>query len=558
MSEINPPQSNPQIQLLASPFPQLNTPPWLTEAVLIAQLWHSTGLLKLLQESVQVPRGRAGTYEVCDFTLLLLAYAASHETSLKDFRAGLAPYAGPLASLWQRASLPSASALSRFLAQVGPAPVAALGQLLFRDLVGHGIQQQAMGGLLDRQGQRHLLFDVDATIEAVRQRSLVSSEDRPPPQRRRARACAPGYKGRKRGELVHSRVVLQQAHTREWLGTFGAPGNPDLWGTLRCAAAHILQYLKSHGLEPSCGLVRQDGAYGYAQGASILAREFGLGYLMRCADYRLLEHEPVVACLLKDQPERFEQLDTGTVREVYDVGLVEWRAGSDADVCVATRLVVTATAAPTRGKPRVGKLRDGKVYELFVTDRAPEGLLATDLLSLYFGRGGFEGSLAEEDREADPDHWLSNHPYGQGFWQLLSQAVWNLRLRLGFSQAPAALRCTLWAEALSPQGEGVPPATPPYPPRKPPQGRLLRGKPLLRAVPPHLEKGVRSPPMSLAQFPNLPLPLQGTSLPWGPILKGSLLRLPCVRQQLTGKASSQGRTSSGRLRVSLPVLLARS
>jgi hypothetical protein len=468
MAEINLSQSNPQVQLLASPFPRLNTPPWLTEALLIAQLWHSTGLLQQLQDSVQVPRGRAGTYEVCDFTLLLLAYATSHEPSFNDFRVRLSPYIAPLAFLWQRAGLPSASALSRFLADIDATPVAALDRLLFQDLLQHGISGSAIGGLLDRQGQRQLLFDVDATVEAVRQRSLVCSKDRPPPQRRRSRACAPGYRGRKRGELVHSRVVVQQAHTREWLGSFGAPGNPDLWGSLRCAASHILQYLQSHGLAPSCGLVRQDGAYGYAQGACILAREFGLGYLMRCADYRLLDHASVVACLRKDQPEVFAQLDTGTVPEIYDVGLVEWHAGGDAAVGVPTRLVVTATPAPEQGKPRVGKLRDGKVYELFVTDRAPEGLLATDLLSLYFGRGGFEGSLAEEDREADPDHWLSNHPDGQAFWQLLAQQVWNLRLRLGFSQELAALRCTLWAEAQRPQGEGVPPGTAPLSPQQAP------------------------------------------------------------------------------------------
>ncbi len=455
MSEINPSQSNPRVLLLANPEPQLTPPPWLAEAILIAQLWSSSGLLKQLQDSVQVPRGRAGTYEVCDFILLLLAYSVSHEHSLKDFRTRLSPYVGPLASLWERASLPSASALSRFLADVDKDSLKALGQLLFQDLLGHGIGGEGMGGLLDRLGQRHLLFDIDATVESIRQRSLVSGEDRPPPRRRRSRACAPGYKGRKRGELVHSRVVVQQAHSREWLGSFGTPGNSDLWGNLRRAGSQILQYLKSHGLEAYQGLVRQDGAYGYAQGAFILAREFGLGYLMRCADYRLLEDDRVVACLLKNQPEVFEQLDTGTVRDVYDVGLVEWRAGSDAAVCLPTRLVVTSTPAPEHGKPKVGKLRDGKVYELFVTDRAPEGLIATDLLSLYFGRGGFEQTLAEEDMEVDPDHWCSNHPYGQEFWQLLAQHVWNLRLRLGLAEEPEALRCTLWAEALNGEGGGT-------------------------------------------------------------------------------------------------------
>lgn len=37
------------------------------------------------------------------------------------------------------------------------------------------------------------------------------------------------------------------------------------------------------------------------------------------------------------------------------------------------------------------------------------------------------------------------HPYGQEFWQILSQWVWNWRLWAGFAHQPQPLRQTIWA-----------------------------------------------------------------------------------------------------------------
>jgi hypothetical protein len=75
------------------------------------------------------------------------------------------------------------------------------------------------------QGLDFLVFDVDGTREAARQRALPKSPDRPPPQRRLRPLCAPGYTGRKRGEVVRTRTTTLQAHTHQWLGSFGNPGN---------------------------------------------------------------------------------------------------------------------------------------------------------------------------------------------------------------------------------------------------------------------------------------------------------------------------------------------
>lgn len=57
-------------------------PTWFAEALLLGQYWQHCGLLERLQQQAHVNRGRMGKYEVCDFVLLLLAYAVSGLTSV--------------------------------------------------------------------------------------------------------------------------------------------------------------------------------------------------------------------------------------------------------------------------------------------------------------------------------------------------------------------------------------------------------------------------------------------------------------------------------------------
>jgi hypothetical protein len=99
----------------------------------------------------------------------------------------------------------------------------------------------------------------------------------------------------------------------------------------------------------------------------------------------------------------------------------------------------------------VGVLREGQVYELFYTSLPQEAFLPSDVLDLYFQRGGFESSLADEDQEEDADRWCSGTPWGQECWQILAQWVWNLRLELSQRAWPTQLRTTQLAQALTPE-----------------------------------------------------------------------------------------------------------
>ncbi len=151
-----------------------------------------------------------------DFVAVLFGYAISGERTLEAFYEAVHPFAVLFMALFGRASLPAASTLSRFLAALPAEPVEALRTLFLEDLLVRRLSTEEQdAGLWDRQGNRWMVFDVDGTREAARQRALPQRPDRPAPQRRLRPLCAPGYTGRKRGEVVRTRTMILQAHTHQ-------------------------------------------------------------------------------------------------------------------------------------------------------------------------------------------------------------------------------------------------------------------------------------------------------------------------------------------------------
>jgi len=116
-----------------------------------------------------------------------------------------------------RDRLPSRSALSRFLAALTAAPIEALRTLFLDDLLSRPLStdfnEKQTGGLADRAGNTWVVFDLDGTREAARQRALPQTVGLPPAFRRLDAVCAPGYTGRKRGQVVRTRTVISQAHS---------------------------------------------------------------------------------------------------------------------------------------------------------------------------------------------------------------------------------------------------------------------------------------------------------------------------------------------------------
>jgi hypothetical protein len=431
------------VQIQTSPESVPSTPSWLGEVAIMANYLTQLGLLEKIVERVRFARARFGIYDTIDFLVVLIGYAISSEPTLERFYERVHPFAQTFMALFGREQLPSRSALSRFLGAIDQSALEALRNLFQEDLLSRPLtqsNQEQQAGLQDRCGHRWLVFDADGTRQAARQRALPRTEALPSGHRRLKWVCAPGYTGRKRGEVVRTRTVLLQAHTHQWLATFGNIGNGDYRGELLRVMAVLKAYASRAHLTLGSILLRLDGLYGDWAILIDLAKS-GLCYLTRGKDYGLLDHPGVAARLAQPPDNVSTHPETGTARALFDLPKIKLAGTS-----LTTRLIVaTHPAGPT--KASIGITRQGVVYELFVTALPSDGFTAADVVELYLHRGAFETVLGDEDQEQCSDRWVSYSPVGQEMWQILSQWIWNLRLELGHCLHPTPLRVTEMAEA---------------------------------------------------------------------------------------------------------------
>jgi len=413
------------------------TPSWFGEIALIIPYLRKQGVLSAISSQVRLARRRFGHYEVIDFLAVLFGYAISGERTLEAFYERLLPLAQPFMALFDRERLPSRSALSRFLASLTWEATEALRTLFLADLLARPLDKERhTGKLVDRAGNERVVFDIDGTRETARQRALPKTEELPAPQRRLNKVCAPGYTGRKRGEVVRTRTVVSQTHSYQWLGSFGNRGNGLYREELRRALAAIGGYLEAHHLSPSCALLRLDGQYGTG---AVIADLAGFSFVTRGKDYTVLDRPEVQSRLHLPADQQFSRSESGVVRQLYDCPDVP--VGPKGVRC----RVVVATHPAAEKKSRIGRTRKGVVYELFFTHLPQDAFTASDVVALYLHRGAFEPVLADEDQEQDPDRWCSHAPAGQEAWQIVSQWVWNLRLELGHVLEPTPMRTTEFA-----------------------------------------------------------------------------------------------------------------
>jgi hypothetical protein len=354
-------------------------------------------------------------------------------------------------ALFGRSRLPAASTLSRFLAALPAEPVEALRTLFLEDVLARRLSPEEQdAGLWDRQGNRWLVFDVDGTREAARQRALPQTPDRPAPQRRLRPLCAPGYTGRKRGEVVRTRTTVLQMHTHQWVASFGNPGNGQYREELRRAKAAIQTSIQAHCLPAERTLLRLDGQYGTGAVVSDVA---GCSYVTRGKDYGLLKRADIQARFHLPADQLLTSAESGVCRTLYDCP--DQRLSQDGPL---VRIIVATYPAPTKKKKKrqVGLIRNGVVSELFMTNLPQSAFTASDVVSLYLHRGSFETALEDEDQELEPDRWWSYATWGQEAWQIINQWTWNLRLELGHQLVPEPVRTTEFAPALPEQNEPSP------------------------------------------------------------------------------------------------------
>jgi hypothetical protein len=254
-------------------------PCWFGEVVLIISYLRKQGILSAIAKHVRFARRRFGHYEVIDFVAVLFGYAISGERTLEAFYETLLPHASTFMALFNRQRLPARSTLSRFLAALPKEATEALRTLFLDDLLSRRLgNERQTGALVDREGFERVVFDIDGTREAARQRALPQTEELPPALRRLDEVCAPGYTGRKRGEVVRTRTAVSQAQSYQWLGSFGNKGNGLYREELRQAVSAIGRYLAAHQLPQDRALLRLDGQYGTG---AVLADLAGFSFVMR-------------------------------------------------------------------------------------------------------------------------------------------------------------------------------------------------------------------------------------------------------------------------------------
>jgi len=351
-----------------------STPSWFGEVALIIPYLRKQGVLSAINSQVRLAR-RCGHYEVIDFLAVLFGYAISGERTLEEFYERLLPLEHPFMALFDRQRLPSRSALSRFLASLTWAATEALRTLFLADLLARPLDKERhTGQLVDRAGNEHVVFDIDGTRQAARQRALPKAEALPPAQRRLNQVCAPGYTGRKRGEVVRTRTVVSQAKSYQWLASFGNRGNGLYREELRRALTAIRGYLQAHLLSPNSALLRLDGQYGTG---AVIADLAGFSFVMRGKDYTVLDRPEIQSRLHLPADQQFSRSESDLVRQLYDCPDVA--VGPEGVRC----RVVVATHRATEKKSRIGHTHNGVVYELFFTQLPQDAFTASDVLALY-------------------------------------------------------------------------------------------------------------------------------------------------------------------------------
>jgi hypothetical protein len=457
--------TDPVVQIQVDPTNAPSTPPWFGEVAVMAYALQRDGRLKAIEQRVRFVRARMGKYELIDFVAMLIGYAVSGERTLQAFCERVQPFAAAFMALFGRADLPTAATLSRYLAALDQSCVEALRTVFLEDLLARSPFGTPPGGLWDRLGERWLLMDVDGTKQTARQRALPTTPDLPQAHRRFDRVCAPGHLGRKRGEVVRTRTTILQAHTHQWLGTFGNPGNGQYRSELKLASAVIATYARALSFPLSRVVIRLDGLYGNAAPlADLLANDpgEGPGVIVRGKAYHLLDLPAIQHRLQRPADQVTLHPESGARRALYDCGLVQLApAGPSMRLLLATHPALSS-------RPPVGKVRERTVYEQFFTTLPFPAFTPADVLDLSLHRGSFETVLADEDEEQAADRWVSRTQWGQEFWQIINQWIWNLRLELGQQVQATTMRITDLAYSTSRDPSASPPEDDPPPDGTPP------------------------------------------------------------------------------------------
>ena len=429
-------------------------PDFLTDGAILVEGLEGPGVVREVAERLRVRR-EGGYHGVDIVVFLVLLFAARERLSIKEFGELTRLHRRQLGALASRKMLPSPPSVSRVLAAVDDASLREFTPWLLLegadalDCLGHPSVT-----MRDCRGQSWHVFDFDPTVTVLRQRALPEGDDLPV-ARRRSDEAAPGYPGRKRGDVQMSRATLQHAGSGLWLGIWTQPGN----GSWRLASAAAIETVartcRVLGHDTQRALIRVDGAAGNTPFIAA-CRAAKVSYLTRSAHYTLLQ-DPAIAAYL-DAADWFavEDSRSGPTRHAVDLG---WHVlpsksldeNSEPFEPVKSRIVVSRF--PSKGARGSGWFDGGWCYEMYLTDLPADVMPAPEVVTCYYQRTGIENRFRQEDRELGLDRIFSYHIPGQNLANLVGLLVWNLRICRGLTLAQTLPELPAQAPRVAPPNQ---------------------------------------------------------------------------------------------------------
>ncbi|MDP1569244.1 MAG: hypothetical protein Q8L86_04505 [Vicinamibacterales bacterium] len=386
---------------------------------------------------------REGGYAGIDALMFLLYYFGSGlRLGVKEFGVRARECRARLAAVGDRRLLPTQASMSRILGAVDLETAQDFGGWLLRQAPASATVLQHPSVLTrDATGRGWHVFDWDPTVTTLRHRALPVLEGTPDARRRSKALAAPGYSGRKRGDVQFSRGTLQHAGSGLWLGIEMGPGNGSIRESFQAALGQVVATCEQAGIARERCILRADGAAGNVPFITACI-EVEVGYITRLARYQFLEDASIIAHLNSATWFDVPSSGSGPTRQAADLGRVTLepaqgtlRADGSPFEPVEVRVVVSRFPSRTEEGRGAGVVIDGWQYELYGTDLDLAAWPEAEVVAGYYGRIGQENRFHQEDRELGLDRIFSYHLPGQYLATLAGLFVWNFNICRGMDLA---------------------------------------------------------------------------------------------------------------------------
>jgi len=250
----------------------------------------------------------------------------------------------------------------------------------------------------------------------------------------------PGYKGRKRGDIVFRRAAVEHSGSGLKIHAHLSEGNGDKAEDFGLALDSIVATAERIGHPLERVLVRMDGKHGNVPWFTA-CRERKVPFVTRLNRTKLYDDPEVLDRLRTDTFHLVEDSGCGPQRSAADLGVLTLEASPrtrrpDGTKYDPIEVRVVACIFPKNGPAKRGRNIDGWEVELFAVDLPADRWPAPEAITGYYGRNGQENRFAQEDREYGIDRIVSYHLPGQELATLVGLSQWNHDVVHGFEQNP--------------------------------------------------------------------------------------------------------------------------